>query len=87
MCIFNVFFTYRKNGDALDIVLYLIDYKSDSEEWITATFLLLDFIIGEYNVATKLGSIDLLPYTAEPNLKPIIELPSLIDKDLNGISL
>jgi len=82
----DVFFTYRKNGDTLDIVLYLKGYDSDFEEWENAAFILLDTIIGEYDVATKIGSIDMLPYKESPNLKPILELPSLIDREVSGIS-
>jgi hypothetical protein len=82
----DVFFTYRKNGDTLDIVLYLKGYDSDFEEWENAAFILLDTIIGEYDVATKIGSIDMLPYKGSPNLKPILELPSLIDREVSGIS-
>lgn len=83
----DVYFTYRKNGDTLDIVLYLRGYDSDFEEWENAAFILLDTIIGEYDVATKIGSIDMLPYKESPNLKSILELPSLIDKEVRGISL
>ncbi|MDM5228526.1 hypothetical protein QUF73_20590 [Cytobacillus sp. NJ13] len=83
----DVYFTYRKNGDTLDIVLYLRGYDSDFEEWENAAFILLDTIIGEYDVATKIGSIDMLPYKEIPNLKSILELPSLIDKEVSGISL
>ncbi len=83
----DVYFTYRKNGDTLDIVLYLRGYDSDFEEWENAAFILLDTIIGEYDVATKIGSIDMLPYKESPNLKSILELPSLIDKEVTGISL
>lgn len=83
----DVYFTYRKNGDTLDIVLYLRGYDSDFEEWENAAFILLDTIIGEYDVAAKLGSIDMLPYKESPNLKSILELPSLIDKEVTGISL
>lgn len=82
----DVFFTYRKNGDTLDIVLYLRGYDSDFEEWENAAFILLDTIVGEYDVATKIGSIDMLPYKESPNLKSILELPSLIDKEVTGIS-
>ncbi|EFV79032.1 hypothetical protein AADC60_08115 [Cytobacillus pseudoceanisediminis] len=82
----DVFFTYRKNGDTLDIVLYLKGYDSDFEEWENAAFILLDTIIGEYDVATKIGSIDMLPYKGSPKLKPILELPSLIDREVSGIS-
>ncbi|WP_264741152.1 hypothetical protein [Cytobacillus firmus] len=76
----DVYFTYRKNGDTLDIVLYLRGYNSDFEEWENAAFILLDTIIGEYDVATKIGSIDMLPYKESPNLKSILELPSLIER-------
>ncbi|WP_436374764.1 hypothetical protein [Cytobacillus sp. BC1816] len=83
----DVYFTYRKNGDTLDIVLFLRGYDSDFEEWENAAFILLDTVIGEYDVATKIGSIDMLPYKESPNLKSILELPSLIDKEVTGISL
>ncbi len=82
----DVYFTYRKNGDTVDIVLYLKGYDSDFEEWENAAFILLDTIIGEYDVATKIGSIDMLPYKESPNLKPIIELSLLIDREVSGKS-
>ncbi|WP_026582242.1 hypothetical protein [Bacillus sp. J33] len=83
----DVYFTYRKNGDTLDIVLFLRGYDSDFEEWENAAFILLDSIIGEYDVATKIGNIDMLPYKENPHLKPIVEFPLLINKEVTGISL
>ncbi|WP_282155844.1 hypothetical protein [Cytobacillus gottheilii] len=80
----NVFFTYRRNGDTVDIVLYIQGYDADSEDWIATTFILLDLLVGEYDVATKLGSIDFLPYTESSNLKSIVELPAVIDREIMG---
>ena len=82
----HVFFTYRKNGDTLDIVLYIQGYDADSDDWIPASFILLDLIVGEYDVATKLGSIDFLPYAEGPNLKSIVEVPAVVDREINWIS-
>ncbi|WP_258535515.1 hypothetical protein [Bacillus sp. 03113] len=75
----NVFFTYDQQDDGINLYLYIKGFDSQNDDMITASFILLDTLIGEYDVATKLDKIEILPFEADPKLDPIIELPSLID--------
>ncbi|HZH62528.1 MAG TPA: hypothetical protein VEY70_23790 [Metabacillus sp.] len=83
----DVFFTYKTAEKTLDLVLYIKDFNPDNDNWVAAIFILLDTLIGEYDVATKLGEIEFLPFEEYTNLRPIYELPSLIDKMNDEVSL
>ncbi|MDE3839557.1 hypothetical protein C0966_09330 [Bacillus methanolicus] len=77
----NVFFTYirDKKENYLDIILYIKDYTDENEDLVGAAFIMLDSLIGEFDVGTKLGEIDFRPYQGERNVRPIMELPNIVD--------
>ncbi|CAH0346008.1 hypothetical protein [Bacillus sp. CECT 9360] len=87
----DIFFTFTRNSDTIDIFLYINGYTNDEdidhEQWDEAALILLDTIAGEYDVATKIGDIDILPYEEINNLRPISDLPSLLDEKVSGVSL
>ena len=78
----DIFFTYRedKQMDCLDIVIYIKGYSEENDQFIAATFIMLDSLIGEYDVGVKLGAINFEPYQKEKEAQPILNLVSLVDK-------
>jgi len=78
----DIFFTYRedKQMDCLDIVIYIKGYSEENDQFIAATFIMLDSLIGEYDVGVKLGQINFEPYQEEKETQPILNLVSLVDK-------
>lgn len=75
----DVFFSYKDCIDHIDIVLYIKGYIHDNEDWDGAVFILLDTIIGEYDVVMKIGKIEFRQFQADLSMKPIIELPEIVD--------
>ncbi|MFV5315439.1 hypothetical protein [Priestia megaterium] len=78
----NIFFTYRedKEMNCLDIVIYIKGYSEENDQFIAAAFIMLDSLIGEYDVGVKLGEINFEPYQEEKEAQPIPNLVSLVDK-------
>lgn len=76
----DMFFTYKTYDNSLELVLYINGYNPDNDDLVVASFVILDTLIGEYDVATKLSKIEFRPFEEYPNLRPITELPFLIDK-------
>ncbi|MDU9690152.1 hypothetical protein O0Q50_03155 [Priestia aryabhattai] len=78
----DIFFTYRedKQMNCVDIVIYIKGYREENDQFIAATFIMLDSLIGEYDVGVKLGEINFEPYQEEKEAQPILNLVSLVDK-------
>ncbi|SUV04241.1 Uncharacterised protein [Priestia megaterium] len=78
----DIFFTYRedKQMNCVDIVIYIKGYREENDQFIAATFIMLDSLIGEYDVGVKLGEINFEPYQGEKEAQPILNLVSLVDK-------
>ncbi|KWU57850.1 hypothetical protein [Priestia megaterium] len=78
----DIFFTYRedKEMNCLDIVIYIKGYTEENDQFIGAAFIMLDSLIGEYDVGVKLGEINFEPYQGEKEAEPILNLVSLVDK-------
>ncbi|MED3922566.1 hypothetical protein P4644_23040 [Priestia aryabhattai] len=78
----DIFFTYRedKQMDCLDIVIYIKGYGEKNDQFIAAAFIMLDSLIGEYDVGVKLGEINFEAYQEEKEPEPILNLVSLVDK-------
>ena len=64
----------------VDIVIYIKGYREENDQFIAATFIMLDSLIGEYDVGVKLGEINFEPYQEEKEAQPILNLVSLVDK-------
>ena len=75
----HVSFSYIVQDDHIDIVLYIKDYDPNNQDWEGAAFILLDTVIGEYDVVTKIGEIDFQPFQESSDTKPLSELPNLVD--------
>ncbi|MED4255812.1 hypothetical protein P4689_24765 [Priestia megaterium] len=78
----DIFFTYRedKQMNCLDIVIYIKGYTEENDQFIGAAFIMLDSLIGEYDVGVKLGEINFEPYQGEKEAQSILNLVSLVDK-------
>jgi len=69
-----------KSADKVDIALYIKGAATVDDQVKQATYLLLDGVVGEYDVETYLGGIDMLPgSSAPPGTKPLSELPGVVD--------
>lgn len=81
MGIEDLFFEYEAEFDNISIVLYLrADYPYNVLAQIG--FIFLDLLLGEYDVATKLGQIDFKPLDEElkDSYLQLIELRAILDR-------
>jgi hypothetical protein len=70
----------RQKNDKLDIKLYVPGYTEGDKELGLMAFLALDHTVGEYDVETKLGGIEVLPIAQAPTVsRALEELPGEID--------
>jgi hypothetical protein len=64
----------------LDIEVYLPGFKKDDEEMKKIGFIILDHMIGEYDMETKIGGIDFGALESAPaTAKSLTELPAMVD--------
>ena len=77
----DIFFDGQINDQKVDLALYM---RCDLPENILPQigFIMLDIILGEYDVATMIGALDFyhLDETKIPSLKGFRELPALVDR-------
>ncbi len=73
------FRTLAPPGDKIDVALYL---PSPADKPLqSGTFILLDALLGEYDVETRLGEIQMLDGKDAPrDARPLSELQALVDK-------
>lgn len=78
----EVQFTLLDNGERAGIYLFFPGMKNDDVAYQQIGYLLLDNALGEFEVETKLGSIEMLPSTApiEGKRYSFRELPALFDR-------
>ncbi|MBI2844088.1 MAG: hypothetical protein HYX78_11870 [Armatimonadetes bacterium] len=75
----DVWFDARPNGGRVDIVLYIRNGPDDVVAG--AAFFLLDHLLGEYDVETKIGVVEYAALPAEPvsaGLRPLSKLPDVV---------
>lgn len=71
------------DGDKAGFTVFIKGYdKSCSNVLSQAAFIMLDQAIGEYDMETKVGFIEIKPYDVEPkyNRHSLVELPQMFDK-------
>lgn len=74
----DIFCTFEKDSDEVNLTLYIKGFTEDNEdEFISASFILLDTVIGEYNAGMRIGEIEFTSFEGQPNVRPIKELQSL----------
>jgi hypothetical protein len=82
----DIFFSYEFQNDKMNIRLYIAGINPEDEDLYQATLLILDNVIGEYDVEMKLGDIDILPLHDVKDPEKLLllkDLPSIIDFDPN----
>jgi len=68
------------NGRKIDIAIYVKGAASVSDSAKKAVYLLLDATLGEYDVETRLGAIEIEPATKAPKTaRPFAELAKVVD--------
>lgn len=74
----DIFCTFEKDSDEVNLILYIKGFTEDNEdEFVSASFILLDTIIGEYNAGMRIGEIEFTSYEGQPDVRPVKELQSL----------
>lgn len=74
----DLYYTAEDNGD-FDLTIYAKGLSADNEdEYIPAIFILLDSLIGEFYVGTRIGELDFKPYEKGLEAAPIYELKGLM---------
>ena len=78
----EVWFSYKRRMDKVDLTLYIRDLSpGNKEQVIGASFILLDSALGEYLVATGIGFIDYRPLPDNPDLRgfqPLSEISTIV---------
>lgn len=76
----DIYFRYAEDSAKLGLELNIRNYK-DSEDFKNATYVLLDGLIGEYDVGTRISSIDFkkLQESKRDTLFRIVELRGIVD--------
>ena len=72
-------FSYELNGDKIDLVLYGNDLEPGNQVDLMGVFVLLDALVGEYDVEMKLGRIDIAKDKSSSKTYALSKLPDLID--------
>jgi hypothetical protein len=81
LCCADVRFRAEPDGDRIGVVLHIAGYSPTRDHvHEQAAFLLLDRLLGEEEVASRLGFIEFEPLLdpPEPGLRPIEELASVV---------
>ena len=77
-------FTAKKNGDKLDIVVFVPGFTT-IDDLGSGAFVVLDHTVGEYDLETKIGAIDWQSTKKAPaDARPLVELPKMVDEALPG---
>lgn len=76
----DIYFRYAENSGKIDLELNIKNYKKESG-FDNAVFILLDALIGEYDMETRISGIDrkLLDDSMLDSLHRIVELRDIVD--------
>lgn len=76
-----MFFTYKndQHNNLVNVIIYMKGFTEENEDFIDAAFILLDNLVGEYDVGVKIGEIEFRSYQGEQGAVPIKELPAVVD--------
>ena len=69
----DIYFQSVCDNNKLGLRIYMKDYN-ESSTWTNLTFLLLDYVLGEYDTEIYVGWIEKHPYMAQEGLIPVSEL-------------
>lgn len=74
----DIFCTFEKNKEEVNLTLYIKGFTEENEdECISATFVLLDTVIGEYNAGMRIGEIEFINYEGQQDVRPFKDLQTL----------
>ncbi|HRN70372.1 MAG TPA: hypothetical protein PLS49_04245 [Candidatus Woesebacteria bacterium] len=82
----DIFFTHETSGNKISIDLYIAGIDIEDERVFHIILLLLDNVVGEYDVEMKLDQIDIHPLTDVEDatkLYALKELPFIVDHHFN----
>lgn len=81
----DVYFKYEKDGNKLGLELHIKGYK-DNDDWVAASFLILDTILGEYDTEMNVSWIERkkLNNAEIKHLLPITDLPKIMNDFKKG---
>jgi hypothetical protein len=72
-------FAGTRAGAKLDIDVFIPGHATD-KEMARIGFVILDHVVGEYDMETKIGGIEFAPLDKAPaGAKPLTELPAMVD--------
>ncbi len=77
----EIYFEVKDDKGRLGITLYIKNYHKEDKRFNQAAFLLLDTLLGEYDVETKIGFIEIFPLAEDKKkLLQLNKLPNIIDR-------
>lgn len=79
----NFYFVIKDTGRKLDLNIYVKGVDTVNNTVINAVFLLLDSAIGEYDVVTKIGRVDVNPFSdlkGSDKVQAFSMLPAVVDR-------
>lgn len=78
----DIYFLYAQDNGKISLELYIRDFDN-SDQFLGAVFTLLDALLGEYDVATQLSTIEWhsLKEDEIPILSPFLLLRNLVDRN------
>lgn len=76
----DLFFGYELNNKRVDIDIYAKNYSKD-DNFLSAVYIVLDTLLGEYDMETKVGKIDVkdLAVADRDKIISIAKLPEVVD--------
>ena len=85
----NVWFSLLDNGEIAGLCLFIPGYTESNVAYRQIGYLLLDIALGEFDVETKLGFIEMCPPEAKTDgdRHPLSELPRLFDQLIKQLGL
>jgi hypothetical protein len=78
----DILFVSRETENRIDLDICVKNMETIDNPVINAIFLMLDSAVGEYDVVSKIGNVDIKPYSSLKNndqLTALVELPRLVD--------
>jgi hypothetical protein len=85
----SIMYSLESDNGKVGIMLFVKDYEEKQhEDFVNISYLFLDSALGEYDVETKVGFVEVLPLWAESKLpkKSFKQLPEDFDKIFKSLS-
>lgn len=82
----DFYFIPLENEEEMGIDVYVKNFEQNNKAYISAGFIFLDSLVGEYNVGTYISSINFFPYSDDPDILPLTALPNVLKQYLAHIN-